>query len=85
MALNWGIAEAVYGEVFFFFLNTLYGICHYWIKKDLSRKSCRFLVIWVHVDRSTEHVTRTLRMRVYNDRDLIKVPEYHTWSEVGVV
>ena len=54
MALNWGIAEAVYGEMF---LNMPYGICHYWIKKGLPKKSCRFLGIRVRVDRSTEHLS----------------------------
>jgi len=32
---NRGIAEAVYGD---FFLNMTYGICHYWIKADPSKK-----------------------------------------------
>ena len=47
------------------FEYALRGICHYWIKTSLGKKSCRFLVIWAHVDRGTERVTRTLRMRVY--------------------
>ena len=32
----------------------LYRICHYWIKNDLSKKSCRALVIWVRVDKGTK-------------------------------
>ena len=33
-------------------LNMLYGICHYWIKKDLSEKKAgAFFVNWAHVDR----------------------------------
>jgi len=63
-ALNWGIAETIYGEKNLSIM--LYGICHYWIKKGLWKKSCRFLVIWVRVERSTERVTRTSRIRVYN-------------------
>jgi len=40
-----GCGGCLWGSFFFFFLNMLYGICHYWIKKDLSRKGCGFLVI----------------------------------------
>jgi len=58
----WNSGGCLWGN----FLNMLYGICHHWIKNDLSKKSCRFLVIWVLVDRGTERVTRTLRMRVYD-------------------
>ena len=61
MALNWGVAEAIYGESFWICSteSAITGL------KKISKKSCRFLVIWARVDRSTERATRTMRMRVY--------------------
>jgi len=62
-ASNRRIVESIYGE-----RKCKFRLCNLPLLdlKDFSKKSGLCLAIWVCVDGGAGHVTRTLRMSVYN-------------------